>query len=267
MCPHWAVEVFMSAEVPGKAAIREKITGLPRLASDPPFVNCSGCQHPTVGRIIAEVIDELGLDDKFVALDAISCGGSSVFNMEFGRVLDVYDDPIEIAIATKRAHPDKIVFTVQNSAKFDITGFDSFISALACGEGITIINCNDPVYGPWPVRWHIATPMNRIAAPEAQEVTMGKYPVPTAELAAQFKGVAYSARGAITSPDDYEYTKSCIRTAFQKQTNNVGLSFVEVLCACLVLSYEPPIDCLKWIKEKMATELPLGEFKNVDQVE
>ncbi len=88
-----------------------------------------------------------------------------------------------------------------------------------------------------------------------------------AELVATFKGVAYSARGAITSADTYQRTKSYIRTAFQKQIDNVGFSFVEVLSACA--GFERALtaaDCLKQVSDRIIAELPLGEFKNVDQV-
>lgn len=267
MCPHWAVEVYLNTGVPGEASAREKIAGPPRLAPTPPFINCPGCQHPTVGRIIAEVLDELGLDGKFIALDGISCGGSSAFSIEFADVLGVYDRPIDIALAMKRSHPEKIVLAVQNNVKFDTTGVDSFISALNYGDNITIINCNDASYGPWPNSWHAKPLITHIITPEGQELVAEGHPLHTAELATTFKGVVYSARGTITSPDDYELTKNYLRTAFQKQIDNIGLSFVEVLCACGALSYEAPLNCLKWIHEEMVTEFPLGEFKNVDQVE
>jgi 2-oxoglutarate ferredoxin oxidoreductase subunit beta len=92
---------------------------------------------------------------------------------------------------------------------------------------------------------------------------MGKDPLRLAERAATFDGVTYSARGAITSPADYERTKSYLRAAFQKQMSNEGTSFVEVLCACFAQAYESPWDTLKWIHETLVDEYPLCEFKNV----
>lgn len=266
MCPHWAVEVYRSVGAQGKAVIREKVAGTPRLALTPPLANCSGCQHPTVGRIIAEVLDELGIDGKAIAIDGIGCGGSSAFDMDFGHVLGVYERPADIAIAMKRTHPDAVVFAVQDSRKCDAIGIDSFINALTCGEKITIISCNEPKYGPWPDRWHMGPTITWITTPEGRELITGEYPLHIAELAATFRQVAYSARGAIISPRDYQQTKSYVMTALQKQMDNVGFSFVEILCACCSLTYDAPVDCLKWIKEKMVTELPLGEFKNVDRV-
>ncbi len=263
MCPHWAVEVFATLEVPGEATIREKVAGLPRLMPSPPLANCAGCQHPTVGRIIAGVIDELKLKDNFVAFDGISCGGSTVLSLDFGQVVGTYDDPIEMALAAKHAHPDKIVLALLNSPKFDITGYNSLMRAMTAFDKITVINCNDPLYGPWPKGWRVATPVGCIVpVPDEAELAVSENHVPMAEMAATFKGVAYSARGALTSVDDYEHTRNYIRTAIQKQVDNVGVSLVDVLCACLVLSYEAPVDCLRWIKEEMVTKLPLGIYKN-----
>ncbi|MFC2014236.1 4Fe-4S dicluster domain-containing protein [Chloroflexota bacterium] len=267
MCPHWAVEVNLVTDTQGKDIVREKIAGPPRLALTPPVANCGGCQRPTVGRIIAEVLDELMIGDKTMAIDAISCGGCSAFSLDFGYVSGPFEHPTDITIATKRAHPYAVVFTVLDNGIYDVIGLDSLINALICGENITVISCNGASYGPWPMGWHVA-PMNTwITTTEGRELVVGKYPLHTAELAATFAGVAYSARGAVASPDDYQLTKSYIKTAFQKQLDNIGLSFVEVLCACNALSYEPPLGCLEWIHDEMVREFPLGEYKNVDQVQ
>jgi 2-oxoglutarate ferredoxin oxidoreductase subunit beta len=264
MCPHWAIEVSLPIEEAGKEKAVEKVAAPPRLALSPPLANCPGCQHPTVGRIIAEVLDELGLDGKFIALDGINCSTSTTVGMDFSQVVGINDDPIALAIATKREHPEKIVFAVQNTAKFDSIGFDSFLAGPASGEKVTIINCNDTAYRQ-PLGWHILPVMKSlIAAGGVQEEMTMLSPLPFAEVLANLKEVAYSARGALTSPDDYERTKSYIRSAIEAQRDGAGFSYVEVLCGAFCFPYgETPTDCLKWIKEEMVKELPIGEFKNI----
>ncbi len=86
-------------------------------------------------------------------------------------------------------------------------------------------------------------------------------------MIATFKGAAYSARGAVNNPYNYEQTRGYIKTAFQKQMNKVGFTFVEILSACPANWRMTPGDSLKWIEEKMIPEFPLGEFKNVDKIE
>ena len=101
---------------------------------------------------------------------------------------------------------------------------------------------------------------------EGRDVTTTGFPAHAAEMIATFKGAAYSARGAFDTPANYQRTKRYVKTAFQKQMNGVGLSFVEVLCACPANWHLSPQDCLKWIEERMIPEFPLGEFKNVDRI-
>jgi 2-oxoglutarate ferredoxin oxidoreductase subunit beta len=277
MCPHWAIEVNSCSEDKGKVVIREKVAGPPRLALEPPLAGCPGCQHPTVGRMIAEVLDELGVGDKAVVLDAIPCAISSAFGMDFSHKLAYDERAPDLATTIRRSSPDAIVVAVQGYwglADFSLD-INSFIGALIRGEKFTTILCNMPYYGPKDGRPAPATepaegrlePVTQINTPEGQKLIMGGYPLHIAELAAMFEGVTYSARGAITSVKDYQRTKSYIKSAIQKQMDHAGSSFVEVLCVCSDLTYSDPVDCLEWIKKRMAIEFPLGELKNVDQAQ
>jgi 2-oxoglutarate ferredoxin oxidoreductase subunit beta len=86
-------------------------------------------------------------------------------------------------------------------------------------------------------------------------------------MLATIKGVAYSARSAVNSPANFQRTKRYVKAAFQKQMDDVGLSFLEILTACPVNWHMTPVDALDWMAEKQIAEYPLGEFKNVDQID
>ena len=284
MCPCGAVEVYLSVKDPATNLLtRERVAGIPRLLPSAGLGDCVGCQKATVGRMITEVLMEMGLEGKFMGLDAVRCNSSSAFSSDFDIVVEregkrvplygarpsgispveVHDDPMNIAIDLKRRHPEKVVFVVQDTPKLDAIGIDAFDQGLTRGESITVINCSELIYRGDPGKEQAAPPAFPLYTPERRNLVMGKDPLHLAERAATFDGVTYSARGAITSPDDYERTKSYIRAAFQKQTANEGTSFVEVLCACFAQAYESPWDTLKWIHETLVNELPLLEFKNV----
>ena len=286
MCPCGAIEVYLSIKDSRKGITREKVAGIPRLLSSVGFGDCVGCQKATVGRMIADVLDELGLEGRFLGLDAVRCNSSSAFGRDFHitieresnpvslhsvrtngiSLIDVDDDPIGIASELKRTHPDTLVFVVQDTTKLDAIGIDLFDHGLMRGENITVIDCNELIYRGDHGKGQIAPPASPVHNPERRNLIMGKDPLHLAERAATFSGVSYSARCAITSPDDYERTKRHIRIAFQKQMANAGTSFVEVLCACYAQAYESPWDTLKWIHEKVVAEFPLLEFKNADQI-
>jgi len=104
-------------------------------------------------------------------------------------------------------------------------------------------------------------------SPDGRNPAVEGYPAHAAELAATFKGVAYSARGALHTPASYQRTKGYIRTAFQRQLDNVGTSFVEVITACPTNWHITPVQSLKFIEEEIIPEFPLGEFRNVTQID
>ena len=282
MCPCGAIEVYLTIEAPRQAATREKVAGTPRLLPSAGFGDCVGCQKATVGRIIADVLDELGLEGKFIGLDAVRCDSSSAFGRDFNIVVErengdlsvssvhtkgistveVHDDAIARASELKITNPDKLVFVVQDTAKFEAVGMDSFVNGLMRGDNITVINCNEMLHRGDSQKGQLGPPSNPVHSPGRRDMVMGDHPLHLTELASTFGGVSYSARGAITSPDDYEQTKSYIREAFQDQINGNGTSFVEVLCACYSQAYESPWDTLKWIHDKVVAELPLLELKS-----
>jgi len=93
------------------------------------------------------------------------------------------------------------------------------------------------------------------------------YPMHIPEMLATMRGVVYSARSAINTPANYQRTKRYAKVALQKQMDDVGFSFVEVLTPCTTNWHMEPVDAMKWIGEEMIAEYPLGEFKNVDKLD
>ena len=247
----------------------EKIVGQPSLMMMILPFACAGCQNQTVSRIIAETLVELGVDGKAVSIIGVGCAGSLVLSMNVDRTMSAHGRPPDLATAVKRLRPDTFVFTVQGDGDCMAIGAGPFIAALTRGEKISIIMCNNTCYGTTGGQLAPTTVMGEVTAttPDGRQPSTEGYPAHTAELAALFKGTAYSARGAVNTPANYQRTRTYIKTAFEKQINNVGLSFVEVLIACPVNWRMSPVDCLKWIDTEMIPEFPLGEFKNVGRIE
>lgn len=104
-------------------------------------------------------------------------------------------------------------------------------------------------------------------SPLGRNVSGEGYPAHAAEMAATFKGVAYSARGSLHTPASYQRTKGYIRTAFQRQLDNVGTGFVEVITACPTNWHLTPVQSLAYIEEHVIAEFPVGEFRNVTSIE
>ena len=250
-----------------KVPIREKVFGVPRLVLMPSMMACPGCQHPTIGRIVAEVLEEMGIDGKAVAIMGVGCAGSLLPMTNVDVALAAHGRAPDVATAIKRVSPDIIVFTNQGDGDCIAIGAGPLIGALTRGEKITIIMYNNTNYGTTGGQMAPTTVMGQVTttSPLGRDAAREGFTVHAAELAASFRGCAYSARCALTNPDNYRLTKRYIKTAFQKQIDNVGLSFVELISACPVNWHKTPLECLKWIEDEVLAEFPLGEFKNVDR--
>jgi 2-oxoglutarate ferredoxin oxidoreductase subunit beta len=245
----------------------EKVWAAPQVLAFSPA--CPGCQYWTIGRIIAEVLEELDIEGKAIAVMGIGCNGYISNALNIDRILGAHGRAPDTATAIKRLSPDNIVFTTQGDGDCMAIGADSFIGALIRGEKFTIIMCNNANYGTTGGQLAPTTLTGQITTttPDGRNVITEGYPVHTAELAATFTGVAYSARSAVNTPANYQRTKKCVKAAFQKQVDQIGLSFVEVLSACPPNWHLSPVESLKWIEEKMIPEFPLGEFKNVNRID
>jgi len=249
-----------------KPARKVKVAALHRTLIMPP-PGCPGCQHMTIGRIIAEVLEELGLDGKAIAVAGIG-DHSTIGVLNVDTIMGSHGGATDMATAIKRLLPDSLVYTVQGDGDCMAIGAGSFLGALARGEMITIILCNNGNYGSTGGQLAPTTPVGQKTptTPDGRSAAREGYPVRAAELAATFEGIAYSARGALTGPKDYQRTKGYVRKAFQKQIDHVGLSFVEVLSACPANWHLSPVESLRWIEEKMIPVFPLGEFKDADRL-
>ena len=252
-----------------RAMVREKVFGMPDQVLAPSFMACPGCQHPTIGRIAAEVLVELGIDGRAIAVIGVGCTGSLMFMTNIDIVLPSHGRGPDAATAIKRVRPDTIVWTLQGDGDCMAIGAGSLVGALTRGENITIIMGNNTNYGTTGGQMAPTTVMGQVTStsPNGRDAAREGYPVHAAEMVATFKGCSYSARGALTSPDNYQRTKKYVETAFKKQIDNVGFSFVEIISACPVNWHKPPVECLKWIEDEVLAEFPLGEFKNVDRIE
>ncbi len=249
--------------------IKEKIAGPSRIwdASAVIVPLCPGCQHGVITTLIGNIIEELGIEDRAIATHGAGCNSLPMSGFNIDRIIGPHGRGPDLATGLKRVHPDAIVFTIQGDGDLLAIGADALMGALARGEKITIFMYNNSNYSSTGGQMAPTTLMGQVTptSPYGRDASAG-YPVHAAELLAGFKSVAYSARGAVNTPANYQATKKYIKTAFQKQIDNIGLSYVEVISACPVQWHMTPLQSLQWVDEIIA-EYPLGEFKNVDKLE
>ena len=222
-----------------------------------------------VGRIVAEVIEELGIGDDTVMVMGNGCHAYLAGGLDFDVTSGGHGRAPDIATAMRRTLPDAIVFTIQGDGDCVAIGADALMGALGRSEKITIIMVNNTNYGTTGGQMAPTTIIGQVTttSPTGRNPNVEGYPTHAAELVATFKGVAYSARGSLHTAANYQRTKKYVKTAFQRQIERVGLSFVEVITACPPNWHMTPVESLDWIDKKIVPEYSLGEFKNITCIE
>lgn len=241
---------------------KTRVTGLKR-SFFIPLIGCPGCQHPIVARTIAEVMEEMDMDGSSVVVTGIGCSAAiAILNLD--TVLGAHGGAPDTATGIKRLRPECLVVTMQGDGDCIAIGAGSLVGAMTRGENITVIMSNNTNYGTTGGQLAPTTLVGQTTStcPEGRNPDTEGYPVHVAEMAASFRGVAYSARAALNTPANYNHMRKYIKTAFQKQLDGEGLSFVEVISACPPNWHMTPVECLNWITENMLSEYPLGEFKS-----
>ncbi len=250
------------------AAEKAWVSGTPKLWMRHPggARQCPGCHHPIIERLIAEVVEEMGIEDRMVIVAGIGCGARIFPMMNFDGLVAAHGRPPDVATAIKRSLKGRpIVATYQGDGDAISIGAGPLINAAARADKITIIMVNNINYGTTGGQMAPTSLLGQVTSttPEGRDPSTG-YPMHVPELLATIKGVAYTARTSVHTPANYQRTKKYLKAALQKQMDNTGFSLLEILSACPPDWRLNPIECLNFIQEKLIPEYPLGEYKNVD---
>lgn len=231
------------------------------------FTFCPGCDHGIAVRLVAEVLDELGLREKTIG---ISSSGCSVFLYDFLDV-DCLEAPHGRAMAeatgVKRARPDKFVFSYQGDGDFAAIGFAESSYAALRGENLSAICINNTNYGMTGGQLAPTTLMGQktTTSPMGRFKETYGYPIKIAEHIALCEGTAYSARVALDSVPHINQAKKAIKKAFQVQLEGKGFGFVEILATCPTNWKMSAEDAHKRVKEEMIPVFPLGVCKDITE--
>jgi 2-oxoglutarate ferredoxin oxidoreductase subunit beta len=224
---------------------------------------CPGCTHGVAQRLIAEVIDELGLAERIIGVAPVGCAVFvyNYFNVDF--VVAAHGRAPAMATGLKRLLPDRIVFTYQGDGDLAAIGLAEIVHAAARGEPLTVIFVNNAIYGmtggqmaptTLPGQKTSSSPIGRDVA------TMGS-PLHMTELLAGVDGTAYVVRRSLHNAKEILRAKKAIRRAFQVQQAGLGLALVELLSNCPTNWGCTPAESLKWIETHLVPYYPLGDYK------
>jgi len=230
---------------------------------------CPGCTHGTAHRLVAEVLDELGLRERTILVAAVGCSVFSYNYFDVDACEAAHGRAPAMATGIKRVNPDNIVFTYQGDGDLASIGAAEIVHAAARGEKITVIFINNAIYGMTGGQMAPTTLIGQktTSSPFGRDAALAGKPIQMAELLAQLPGTVYSVRRSLHDARHVIQAKKAIRTAFQAQVQGLGFSMVELLSSCPTNWGMTPAEALDWIRDNMIPTFSLGDFKVAPELE
>ncbi len=224
---------------------------------------CPGCTHGVAHRLIAEVLDEMGIREKTVGVAPVGCSVFAYNYFDTDFVEAAHGRAPAMATGIKRVLPDRIVFTYQGDGDLASIGMAEIIHAAGRGENITVIFINNAIYGMTGGQMAPTTlPGQKTSSSQnGRDVELQGYPLRMSEMIATMDGTGYVVRRSLHDPKNIRLAKKAIRTAFEAQAHGLGFSMVELLSTCPTNWGIPPVESLKWVEEHMVPVFPLGDYK------
>lgn len=236
----------------------------PKSLTDATFHYCPGCTHGIVHRLVAEAIDELGIEGRTIGIAPVGCSVMAYDYFACDMIEAAHGRAPAVATGVKRSMPDRIVFTYQGDGDLASIGLCETVSAACRGENITIIFINNAIYGMTGGQMAPTSLIGQVTqtSPYGRDPKTQGLPIRICELLSSLDAPAYLARVTVNSVAHVRTAKKAILKAFRNQVEGKGFSLVEVLSSCPTNWGLTPEKALTWIDEKMIPVYPLGVFKD-----
>ena len=236
----------------------------PELLNDVPMHYCPGCSHGVVHKLVSEVVADMGMADKTIAISPVGCAVFAYKYIDVDWQEAAHGRAPALASAVKRLWPDRLVFTYQGDGDLACIGTAETIHALNRGENITIIFINNAIYGMTGGQMAPTTllGMKTVTCPYGRDPKLHGYPLKIADIAAQLEGTCYVTRQSVQNVASILKAKKAIRKAFEYSMQGKGSSLVEIVSTCNTNWRMSPDKANKWMEENMVPFYPLGDMKD-----
>ncbi|MBQ7834557.1 MAG: 2-oxoglutarate oxidoreductase [Ruminiclostridium sp.] len=236
----------------------------PHALTDAYLHYCPGCTHGIVHRLVAEVIDEMGIENDTIGVCPVGCSVMAYDYFNCDMIEASHGRSPAVATGVKRGNPDKFVFTYQGDGDLAAIGTAETIHAATRGENITVIFINNTTYGMTGGQMAPTTLPGQVTqtTPYGRDTSEAGFPVKVCEILSQIDGVALAERVTVVDPANIKKAKAAIRKAFEYQKKKQGFSLVEVLSTCPTNWGMTPVQALERVKTEMIPYYPLGIYKD-----
>ncbi len=241
-----------------------KVYGKTPVLTDNVLHYCPGCSHGTVHKLIAEVIEEMNIQEETIGVSPVGCSVFAYNYLDIDWQQAAHGRAPALATAIKRLMPEKYVFTYQGDGDMASIGTAEILHACARGENIVVFFINNAIYGMTGGQMAPTTLIGQVTStsPYGRVPELNGYPMRISEMLAQLEGTCYITRQTVLTPGDVRKTKKAIRKAFENSAQKKGTSLVEIVCNCNSGWKLSPVNAYEWLKENMLPFYPLGDIKD-----
>ena len=242
-----------------------KVYARPRLLTENITHYCPGCSHGVVHRLVAELLDEMGLEDRAIGIAPVGCAVFAYNYIDIDWIEAAHGRAPALATAASRLNPEALVFTYQGDGDLAAIGTAVTIHACNRGENIVQIFINNAIYGMTGGQMAPTTllGMKTATTPYGRRADLNGYPLVISPLLAELEGTCYVTRQAVHTPAAVRKAKAALKKAFQNALDKRGTSVVEIVSTCNSGWKLSPAQSNQWMAEHMFEKYPLGDLKNV----
>jgi 2-oxoisovalerate ferredoxin oxidoreductase beta subunit len=225
---------------------------------------CPGCGHGVAHKLIAEALQEMGLQQKTIFVSPVGCSVFAYYYFDVGNVQVAHGRAPACATAIKRSCPDKVVISYQGDGDLAAIGTAEIVHAANRGEKITVFFVNNGIYGMTGGQMAPTTLVGQksTTSPWGRRPSNEGFPLHMAELLATLEAPAYIERVALSDNKNIMKARRAIRKALEIQRDGAGFSFVEILSPCPTIWGKDPVEARRWVLDKMMPAFPLNVFRD-----
>lgn len=236
----------------------------PKSLADVPLHYCPGCTHGIIHRLVAEAIDELGIEGRAIGVAPVGCAVMAYDYFTCDMVEAAHGRAPAVATGLKRALPDNTIFTYQGDGDLASIGMAETVHSATRNENITVIFVNNAIYGMTGGQMAPTSLPGQVTqtSPYGRDVKTAGFPIRVCELLATLDGPEYIERVAVNNVKNVKNAKKAILKAFKNQVEGKGFSLIEVVSSCPTNWGMTPTAALEWVENKMLPYYPLGVYKD-----
>lgn len=225
---------------------------------------CGGCGHGIIQRLIAECIEELGLENDTIGVVDIACSYWSLDGLDYDFIAGPHGRVASVATGIKKVRPNKNVYVHAGDGCSYVIGLAETFYAAVRDVPITMIVVNNGIFGMTGGQLSLATTLlgdKTLSSVKGRDEESFGTPFDALEC---FKSlnVEFLARGAVYNPRQIDETKKYIKKAFENQRDNKGFSLIEILSPCPTNWKMSPVDSMKKLKDENEKIFPLGVYRD-----